>query len=195
MASPNPALVFRTDFPPDASYDLQPGVVDGNFLYLYDLITSLAATVSSLASTVTALGGTVSALQTTVSGHTTSIGTLQAQVAAVPLNVISVSAARSFSLSDLNTENKAAFRHPAADTTARTWIIPANASVAFPVGTVLVGLNEQAAGALTVALTTDTLMLEGSTSTVGNRTVAAGGVFIATKTAATVWMIGGPGVT
>ena len=29
----------------------------------------------------------------------------------------------------------------------------------------------------------------------GTRTVATGGIFIATKTSATIWMVGGPGVT
>lgn len=105
--------------------------------------------------------------------------------------ITDVSAAGTFALVDANN----AWRHPAADTTARTWTLPANASIAFPIGTIIRGYNEQGAGAITLAITTDTIQLAGSASTTGSRTVATGGIFIAVKTAATIWMVGGPGVT
>lgn len=61
-------------------------------------------------------------------------------------NPVDVSGARQWALSDLNDRSEASWRHPAADTNARTWTIPANSAVPFPVGTKLRGWNEQGAG-------------------------------------------------
>lgn len=95
-----------------------------------------------------------------------------------------------FVLADANNS----FLHPAADTSTRTWTIPANASVAYPVGTVLTFINENAAGAITLAITSDTLRLGGTTST-GSRTLAANGMATAIKISSTVWYISGVGLT
>ena len=84
--------------------------------------------------------------------------------------------------------------HPSADTTARTWTIPANASVPFPVGTVLRFVNQNAAGVLTIAITTDIMRLAGP-GTTGSRTLAANGVAEAMKLTATEWIISGTGLT
>lgn len=73
-----------------------------------------------------------------------------------------------------------------------TATIPANSSIAFPVGTILSYVNLNAT-ALTVSITTDTMTLAGTTST-GNRTVAQNGIFTAIKTSATTWLCSGPGV-
>lgn len=80
--------------------------------------------------------------------------------------------------------------HPAADTTARIWTIPANASVAFPVGTVVGFDNQFNAGAITIAITSDTLELVGSGAT-GSRTLATGGYAVARKMTSTLWRISG----
>lgn len=111
--------------------------------------------------------------------------------ASPPALSVNVNAAKTFTLADANVQQV----HPAADTTARVFTIPANASVPYPVGTKLFGPNEQGAGALTIAITTDTIALAGSAATTGSRTVATGGMWIASKTAPTKWMVGGPGVT
>lgn len=79
-----------------------------------------------------------------------------------------------------------------SDANARTLTIPANASVAFPVGTVIVGVNENGAGVLTVAITSDTLRWGSST---GSRSVAADGTFSIIKVASTVWRLTGDGIT
>lgn len=84
--------------------------------------------------------------------------------------------------------------HPAADITARIWTIPANASVAYPIGTELEFVNENAAGVITIAITTDTMYLA-SAGTVGNRTLAANGWARAKKITATSWLIQGVGLT
>jgi hypothetical protein len=84
--------------------------------------------------------------------------------------------------------------HPSADTTARTWTIPANSSVAYPVGTVLTFVNQISAGVITISITTDTMYLAG-TGTTGSRTLAAHGIATAIKMTSTTWLISGSGLT
>jgi len=78
--------------------------------------------------------------------------------------------------------------HPSADTTARIWTIPANGSVAFPIGTAVTFVNDTSAGTLTIAITTDTLVLAGA-GTTGSRTLTANGVATAIKVTSTRWVI------
>lgn len=84
--------------------------------------------------------------------------------------------------------------HPSADTTARVFTIPANASVAYTIGTVLTFINGNGAGVVTIAITSDTMRLAGTTTT-GSRTLAANGMATAVKIAATEWLISGTGLT
>lgn len=84
--------------------------------------------------------------------------------------------------------------HPSADTTARTFTIPANSSVAFPVGTAVTFINQNAAGVVTIAITTDTMRLAGA-GTTGSRTLAANGVATCVKITSTEWIISGTGLT
>lgn len=102
----------------------------------------------------------------------------------------SVSADTTFALTD----GGGHVYHPSADTTARTWTIPANASVAFPIGTAITIINDSSAGALTIAITSDTLVLASSGST-GSRTLAANGDATLLKIGATRWRINGTGLT
>lgn len=84
--------------------------------------------------------------------------------------------------------------HPGADTTARIWTIPANSSVAYPIGTALTFVNDTSAGIITIAITSDTLVLAGA-GTTGSRSLAANGVATAIKMTSTRWMISGTGLT
>lgn len=84
--------------------------------------------------------------------------------------------------------------HPSADTTARAITIPANASVAFPVGTAITFVNQASAGVMTIAITTDTMRLAGS-GTTGSRSLAANGLATAIKVTSTEWIINGTGLT
>lgn len=84
--------------------------------------------------------------------------------------------------------------HPSADTTARTFTIPANASVAYPIGTALTFINQNAAGVVTIAITSDTMRLAGA-GTTGSRTLAANGIATAIKLTSTEWIISGTGLT
>lgn len=83
--------------------------------------------------------------------------------------------------------------HPAADANARTFTIPANASVAFPVGTAHTFVNETSQ-VVTIAITTDTLTLAGTTTS-GSRSLAQNGVATALKVTPTKWVISGAGLT
>ena len=84
--------------------------------------------------------------------------------------------------------------HPSADTTARVFTIPANASVAFPIGTVLTIINQASAGVVTLSITTDTIRWAPS-GTTGSRYIAANGVATAVKLTATEWIVNGVGLT
>lgn len=84
--------------------------------------------------------------------------------------------------------------HPSADTTARIFTIPANSSVAYPIGTALSFVNQNAAGIVTIAITTDTMRLAGA-GTTGSRTLAANGMATALKITSTEWIISGTGLT
>ena len=84
--------------------------------------------------------------------------------------------------------------HPSADTTARTFTIPANSSVPFPIGTAVTFINQNGAGVITIAITSDTMRLAGA-GTTGNRTLAANGIATAIKITSTEWIISGTGLT
>jgi len=82
--------------------------------------------------------------------------------------------------------------HAIADDNPRTFTIPANASVAYPVGTVVTFVN--LINTVTIAITSDTMYLAGD-GTTGSRTLAAYGVASAVKVASTTWIISGNGLT
>lgn len=82
--------------------------------------------------------------------------------------------------------------HPSSDANNRTFTIPANSSVAYPIGTTLTFINK--INTVTIAITTDTLTLAGA-GTTGSRSLAANGMATAIKIASTEWMISGPGLT
>ena len=83
--------------------------------------------------------------------------------------------------------------HPVADNNARTFTIPANSSVAYPVGTAITFINMAVAN-VTIAITTDTLTLSPA-GTTGSRTLATNGSATCIKIAATQWLISGSGLT
>jgi hypothetical protein len=82
--------------------------------------------------------------------------------------------------------------HPVADDNARTFTIPANSSVAYPVGTVISFVNLQ--NTVTIEITTDTMYLANDGDT-GDRTLAEYGMASAMKVASTTWIISGNGLT
>ena len=83
--------------------------------------------------------------------------------------------------------------HPVGDNNARTFTIPANSSVAYPIGTALTFINMAVAN-VTIAITTDTLVLS-SAGTTGSRTLATNGSATCIKITSTSWLISGSGLT
>lgn len=82
--------------------------------------------------------------------------------------------------------------HPSTDASNRTFTIPANASVAYPIGTAISFINM--AETVTIAINSDTMYLSGF-GTTGSRTLAVYGAATAVKMTSTTWMISGNGLT
>ena len=89
-------------------------------------------------------------------------------------------------------------KHIYVTTTGQTITIPAASSVAYPIGTTITFIAGPSATTVSIAITSDTLRLAGSTNT-GTRTLAANGMATAVKVAGTssagVWYINGTGLT
>jgi hypothetical protein len=83
--------------------------------------------------------------------------------------------------------------HPAGDANARTYTIPANSSVAYPIGTAITFIN-MTSQVVTIAITTDTMYLS-SAGTTGSRSLAQYGSATAIKITSTNWLISGSGLT
>jgi hypothetical protein len=83
--------------------------------------------------------------------------------------------------------------HPSTDANARTFTIPDNGSVAYPIGTAITFINMTAA-VVTIAITTDTMYLS-SAGTTGSRSLAQYGSATAIKMTSTTWLISGSGLT
>lgn len=157
---------------------------DGDFATIAGIETLTRKTLTSPVLTAPALGTPASG---NLSGCTAN-GSDAVGYLTLPQN--SKSAAYTLVLSDSGDH----ILHPSADTTARIFTIPANASVAFPVGTAVTFVNQNAAGVITIAITTDVMRLAGP-GTTGSRTLAANGVATALKITATEWIISGTGLT
>lgn len=114
---------------------------------------------------------------------TAPTSTLSAGYRGLPQNV--KAAAYEFVLTD---SGKHVFHDEAS---ARTYTIPANASVAFPIGTIITIVNNASAGAITLAITTDTLRRGDGIAGTGSRTIAASSVASIIKTKTTEWVITG----
>jgi hypothetical protein len=157
---------------------------------------TMDATISDVRGTaagdVTGPGSSVADRIATFSGATGKIiqdgGATIAEVRSIPQN--SQSAAYQLVLADAGKH----IYHPSADTTARIWTIPANGTVAFPIGSAVTFINDTGAGVITIAITTDTLVLAGTGAT-GSRSLAANGNATAIKITATRWQISGTGLS
>jgi hypothetical protein len=83
--------------------------------------------------------------------------------------------------------------HPSTDANARTFTIPANSSVAYPIGTAISFVN-MTSQVVSIDITTDTMYLAG-TGTTGTRSLAQYGTATALKMTSTTWIISGAGLT
>jgi hypothetical protein len=148
------------------------------------VISVEGVTVPTISSTSTLTNKTLTDAQVTVSTPTT----LSEGYLGMPQN--SQSAAYTLVITDAGKH----ILHPSADTTARTFTIPANSSVAFPIGTAVTFINQNAGGTITISITTDTMRLAGA-GTTGSRTLAANGIATAVKVTSTEWLINGVNLT
>ena len=83
--------------------------------------------------------------------------------------------------------------HPGSDANDRTFTIPANASVAYPLGTAISFLN-MSVNNVSIAINSDTMYFSGYGFT-GTRTLAQYGSATAIKMTSTTWMISGSGLS
>lgn len=74
----------------------------------------------------------------------------------------------------------------------KTFTLPANSSIAFPIGTAITFVAGN--GVMNIAITTDLMILAGTAST-GTRALASNGVATAIKITSTIWIISGTGLT
>lgn len=194
------AIAGATAFVPSQTYTLNQAAISGVDFQTYRHKTassSLATDPSADATNWVCVSGDVTASGTqtltnkTIHGDVNTLtvdGTNAVGFRTIPQN--SQSTAYTAVLADSGKH----LLHPSADTTARTFTIPANAAVAYPIGTALTFVNQASAGVLTIAITTDTMRLAGA-GTTGSRTLAANGVATAIKLTATEWIISGTNLT
>ena len=83
--------------------------------------------------------------------------------------------------------------HPSGDANARTYTIPANSSVAYPIGTAITFIN-MTSQVVTIAITSDTMYLSDA-GTTGSRSLAQYGSATAIKITSTNWLISGSGLS
>lgn len=141
------------------------------------------ALANTTATTVNAFGAATALNIGNASGVTVGLGTWS-----LPIAQLSKSVAYTTVLADAGRH----ILHPTADNNARTFTIEANATVAYPIGTAITFVNQ--INTVTIAITSDTLLLAGTAST-GSRTLAAGGIATALKIATTYWIISGTGLS
>lgn len=131
-------------------------------------------------------GGTMTGSITFAAGQTVD-GTNAIGFRNIPVN--SQSAAYTAVLAD----SGKCILHPSTDANARTFTIPANGSVAYPVGTAISFVN-MTSQVVSIAITTDTMYLAGTGAT-GTRSLAQYGTATALKLDSTTWIISGAGLT
>jgi hypothetical protein len=138
---------------------------------------------SPAADTLAFVEGGVEALRITSTGGITSADLVDAVgYKGLPQN--SQTASYTLALADMG---------KMVNTTTGGVVIPANASVAFPIGAAI-SIYNNSASSQTISITTDTIYLAG-TATTGSRTLAQRGLATCVKVAATTWAISGAGVT
>lgn len=81
------------------------------------------------------------------------------------------------------------------NTTAYTWTIPPNSSVAFPVGTMITLRNANATGAVTIARGSGVALRKAGSGTNANATLAVWGMATLLKEGTDSWVISGTGVS
>ena len=173
------------------------GILKGNGTSAFTAVTAPTGTIVGTSDSQTLTNKTLTSptlttpvLGTPASGNLTNCtvdGTNSVGYLNIPQN--SQSAAYTCVLADAG---KHIF-HPSTDANARTFTIPANSSVAYPIGTAITFVN-MTSQVVTIAITTDTMYLS-SAGTTGSRSLAQYGSATALKITSTSWLISGSGLT
>ena len=169
------------------------------------LTTPIIATNITTASTTFALVNTTATTVNFASGATTAlnIGASTAPITGFASTATTSSTAASIGYLGLPQSATAttatlaigdAGKHIYVTTAGQTITIPANGTVAYPIGTTITFIAGASATTVLIAITTDTMRLAGGALT-GTRTLAANGMATAVKVAATTWYINGVGLT
>jgi hypothetical protein len=111
-----------------------------------------------------------------------------------PTNPSILQNARSSAYITLITDNGKHLYHPSSDTTARSFTLPANSVVAYPLGAAITFVNDVGAGVLTIELVADTLVWADN-GAIGSRFMVGPGVATAIKVGTTRWIISGAGLS
>lgn len=159
------------------------GILKGNGTSAFSAVTAPSGTIVGTTDSQTLTNKTISGASNTI----TVDGTNEVGFRNIPQN--SQSAAYTCVLADAG---KHIF-HPSSDANARTFTIPANSSVAYPIGTAITFVN-MTSQVVTIAITTDTMYLS-SAGTTGSRSLAQYGSATALKIDSTTWIISGSGLT
>lgn len=173
------------------------GILKGNGTSAFTAVTAPSGTIVGTTDTQTLTNKTLTSptLTTPVLG-TPSSGTLSSCTVdgtdAVGFRNIPVNSQSAAYTAVLADAGKVIF-HPSTDANARTFTIPANASVAYPIGTALTFIN-MTSQVVTIAITTDTMYLSAA-GTTGSRSLAQYGSATAIKMTSTTWLISGSGLT
>lgn len=200
---PSEAWVFSdgTNYFVSGSF-LNPMTAAGDIIYAST--TGLPTRLPAAGASVVLHGGTTPswsavAISTDVTGLGTGVATFLGTPSGVNFNSMIASGgiplvpgSHSAAYTTVLADGGSGLLHPTADNNARTFTIDSNANVAYPVGTTITIYNQ--INTLTIAITSDTLVL-GGTLTTGSRTLAAGGVATAWKITSTLWVISGPGLS
>ncbi len=155
--------------------------------------TSFAGTMSGDGSALTALNATQLTSGTVPTARITSVETT-ATIDSVLIGFRSIpQSSQSANYTLVLTDSGRDILHPSGGGAGDTFTIPANASVAFPVGTVITFTNLDS-NAVSIAITTDTMTIAGTTTT-GTRTLGQNGQATARKVTTTSWLISGVGLS
>ena len=173
------------------------GILKGNGTSAFTAVTAPSGTIVGTTDTQTLTNKTLtSPTMTTPVLGTPSSGTLSSCTVdgtdAVGFRNIPVNSQSAAYTAVLADSGKVIF-HPSTDANARTFTIPANGSVAYPIGTALTFIN-MTSQVVTIAITTDTMYLSAA-GTTGSRSLAQYGSATAIKMTSTTWLISGSGLT
>ena len=172
------------------------GIVKGNGTSAFTVVTAPSGTIVGTTDTQTLTNKTLTSptLTTPILG-TPSSGTLSACTVdgtdAVGFRNIPQNAQTGSYTMVLADSGKHIFHAVGAG--AATYTIPANGSVAYPIGTALTFVNLSSTS-ISIAITPDTMYLSFA-GTTGTRTLAQYGSATAIKVTSTVWLISGSGLT